>query len=265
MQNTANGNGVRQESCNLAHTTIRVYSLELSRVHKSVPVCHVDSSVVKLQVRQIGLMEDTAGSEIVVILIDLTERVTHFKVLLVMVHPVLFAAVDRHTAVRALKSNMGRRHIACRLCRFLSFASHSRQLGRLVIGVWAVCMLLHKSCATTKFGNRRVGKGVEEVVLAEFDRRGRAIRVGLSRRRGTQLILCRRSKQPGAMSCAWAVLMLESSRSGYSSHGGRGSNGRELPQGQLSFRRDWAARAEALSRTMERWLHFLTEFHCSLE
>ena len=52
--------------------------------------------------------EDAAGVQVVVVFIDLAQRVTDLEVSLEVVHPVTLGAVDWYTAVGTLEVRMGR-------------------------------------------------------------------------------------------------------------------------------------------------------------
>jgi hypothetical protein len=56
-------------------------------------------------------MEHSARPEIVLVFIDLPEGIADLQVVLIIIHPVLFAAVHSNATIRALKVHIRRRHV----------------------------------------------------------------------------------------------------------------------------------------------------------
>jgi hypothetical protein len=79
VKHAAHSDRVCEQTGNLSHGAIRIHSLKLSRVHESVPVRHVDGRLVKLQVRHVAFMEDTTRSKVMIIFVDLSERMHREK------------------------------------------------------------------------------------------------------------------------------------------------------------------------------------------
>lgn len=120
-----------------------------------------------------------------VVFVGLTQNVADLQMSLVVVGPVLLAAVDRDTAVGALKVDVGRRGPG--LGRLAGFEVHWVVWGarRLVVGMGTVGVLAHEGGSFADVGDRRLGEGVEEVVFGEdqraLDSLGVDILVGLER------------------------------------------------------------------------------------
>lgn len=150
MKNAANCNGICQKSSDLAHGSVRVDSIEFATVHESVPVGHVHSGIVELEIRQISLMKDSSRAKIMIVFVDLAQSIANFQMLLVMVHPMLLAAVYGNAAVRALEINLRGGHVTG--CGLLALGN-CRHLGRLVVWMGAAGMLTHKCGAASKFGH----------------------------------------------------------------------------------------------------------------
>ena len=167
MQHARNGLRIRKHAGNLTHGAIRIDRLKLAGIHISIPIGHVDDKVIILHtgVRELG--EETARVQIMIILIDLANRITNLEVGLEIVHPVTFRAVDRHTTVRAFEMRVRRR-----LAPFVGdggFASFrivrgGRSSSLLVAWVWAEGILLDEGGALADDRRGRVREGVEEVV-----------------------------------------------------------------------------------------------------
>lgn len=113
-------------------------------------------------------MEYSTRSQIVVVFVDLAKSIADFQVIFIIIHPMLFAAIDRDTAIWALEVHMRGSHIP------FSDGSSITNCGRiewdsrmLVIGVRAVCILSHVGSSATEFGNWRLGKRVEEIIWVQ--------------------------------------------------------------------------------------------------
>lgn len=111
-----------------------------------------------------------------IILVDLSEGIANLEMLLVMIHPVLLAAVDRDAAVGAFEVDLARFHITS--LRLLAFGAR-RQFGRFMVRVRAISILAHEGGSSSELGDWGVGEGVKEVVLCQLDvvGRGRLVRV----------------------------------------------------------------------------------------
>jgi hypothetical protein len=83
-----------------------------------------------------------------VVLVDLAQCVANLEMCLVIIGPVLLAAVHRDAAVRALEIDMRRGHCA----------------PWLVVMVWAPRMLSYEGRAPANLWDWGVGEGVEEVI-----------------------------------------------------------------------------------------------------
>lgn len=109
--------------------------------------------------------EEAAGVQVVVVFIDLAQRVTDLKVSLEIVHPVALGAVDWHTAVGALEVRMGRGQV-CIVGGFSGFGVVRRhgRAGLLVAWVRAEGILLDELRAFADCRRGRIREGVEQVV-----------------------------------------------------------------------------------------------------
>ena len=118
-----------------------------------------------------------------VVLINLPQCLAQLQVLLVVVRPVLLAAIYRYAAVRALELHMCGRPggPAAGLAR-LEVSWRGSNAGLVVRGVRAVGMMLHEGGAFADGGHGRGAEAVEEViwlkdhvgVRGSFDIGGRA-------------------------------------------------------------------------------------------
>jgi hypothetical protein len=96
-----------------------------------------------------------------IILVDLSKCIANFKMLLVIVHPMFLAAVNGKSAVRAVKVDMSRCLGTALGLGIFVLGGDSRNLGLLVIGVWAVGMLSHEGRSTSELRDGRLGEWVE--------------------------------------------------------------------------------------------------------
>lgn len=87
--------------------------------------------------------EDAAGVQVVVVFIDLAQRVTDLEMSLEVVHPVTLGAVDWYTAVGTLEVRMGRGQV-CIVGGFSGFGVVRRdgRAGLLMAWVRAEGILL---------------------------------------------------------------------------------------------------------------------------
>lgn len=154
MQDAGDGGGVCQESRCLPQTPLVIDGIELARVEESVPIHHVDLSLVHLRSGIFKFREETTRDQIVVILVDLTKSVADLRMSLVVVDKVLFAARDGYTTVGTFVSD-----VCGRLCSSLSCFEVIRRGGLsrpLVLWMRTVCILLYEGGATADDGRRRV-------------------------------------------------------------------------------------------------------------
>jgi hypothetical protein len=86
---------------------------------------------------------------------------------LIVIRPVLLAAVYRYAAIRALKVDVRGRGAGFRRLAAFEVVRIVRCTRRLVRGMWAVSVLSHKGSALANLGYGRVRERVEEVVLGE--------------------------------------------------------------------------------------------------
>jgi hypothetical protein len=98
-------------------------------------------------------MEHAARPEIVVILVDLSEGIANLQVILIVVHPMLLAAVHGKPAIRTLKIDVSRWHRSFLSTCILGLRYNSWKLCGLVIGMRAVCMLPHESGTAAELGH----------------------------------------------------------------------------------------------------------------
>jgi len=139
---------VREEASRLSHAAIRVDGLKGSCVEKGVPVGHVDEGILDLGSGIFELGEPPARPKIVVVLVDLAQRVADLEMLFVVRSPVLLAAVYRDAAVGALKVDSLRKAVA-------------------VLGMGTARMLSDVGGTLSDFGDRGLCKRVEKVVLGQ--------------------------------------------------------------------------------------------------
>lgn len=105
MNHARHRDGVREQPRRLPHTPIIIDGLETSSVQEGIPIGHVDEGLLDLRPCILKLGEEPSGSKVVVVLIDLPQGIADFQVRLIVVHPMLPAAVYRDPAVGALKVN----------------------------------------------------------------------------------------------------------------------------------------------------------------
>jgi hypothetical protein len=88
-----------------------------------------------------------------IILVDLLQAVAYFKMSLVVVHPMLLAAVRGDATVGTLETDV-RGSLSCRSCRLSPFwvIGVESDSGLSVCWVWAVCVLLHEGRAAAYLG-----------------------------------------------------------------------------------------------------------------
>ena len=77
MEDGGDGDGIGQETGGLAEGTFVVERTVVPRVEISVPVGHVDHGLFNRWAWVLEFGEEPAGSEVVVIFIDLAETVTY--------------------------------------------------------------------------------------------------------------------------------------------------------------------------------------------
>lgn len=107
--------------------------------------------------------------EVMVIFIDLSQSVAYLKMFLIVVHPMLLAAIYRDATVRALEIDVLRR-LGARLG--IDLAVGLGELPWAVAVVRAAGVLSYEGRTLADLGDGRVGEGVEEVVLLENRLRG---------------------------------------------------------------------------------------------
>ena len=164
VKNAADRERVGQQLSRLSHAPVIIDSFELTGIHKGVPVGHVDHGIIHLRAGVVELVEVAARMEVMVIFVDLSQSVADLKMLLVVVHPMLLAAVYRDATVGALEINM-LRGLGARLG--IDLAAGLRELSWAVAVVRAAGVLFYEGRALADLGNGRVGERVEEVVLLE--------------------------------------------------------------------------------------------------
>jgi hypothetical protein len=112
MKNTADSDGIGEESRRLSHAPIIIDSFKAPGVQEGIPVRHVDHGFVQLRPRVFELGKESSRPEIMVILIDLPQRVTDFQVPLIVISPMFLAAIYRYSAIWALEIHMRRAELA---------------------------------------------------------------------------------------------------------------------------------------------------------
>lgn len=165
MQDAGNGLRVGEHAGDLAHGAIVVHGVKFARIHERIPVRHVNDVVIILHAGVIEFREEAAGLEIVVIFIDLAERVADFEVRFEIVHPVALGAVDRHAAVGTLEVRVcwgqtGGFSGRLGLSRF-GIVRRDGGSGLCVIWVWAEGVLFDEGCSLADCWRGRVREGVE--------------------------------------------------------------------------------------------------------
>lgn len=148
MDDAPNCDGVCQEPGSLSHASIVVDGFELSSIQKSIPIGHVDQSLLHLWTSIFELGEETAGSKIMIILIDLSQGVANLEMFLVAIGPVFGTAGHRNATVRALKID----------------SSWWGATMRLMVMVGAARMLSDIGRPSSDLGDWGVGEGVEKVI-----------------------------------------------------------------------------------------------------
>jgi hypothetical protein len=219
VDDTGDGHGVRQQLGRLPHLPVLVERIEVARVQVCVPARHVHQDLLHLRLGELELAEEAPTAQVVIVLVALPQHVADLQVCLVVVRPVLLAAVHRDAAVGALEVYVGGR--GARRGRLAGFEVHGvvRRARRLVRGVRAVGMLAHKRRALPYLRDGRVAEGVEEVVPGQDQLPPYAFRVhvlirleglrrGFARRRGEaapgegRLWWCRLLGGVSALRCA---------------------------------------------------------------
>lgn len=170
MQHTPNAHRVRQHARNLPHTPVTIDGLELARIHERIPVRHVDHVRIVLHARVRELRKKPSRVQVMVVLVDLPDRVADFQVRFEILHPVALVAVDRDPAVRALEVRVRRGQVGLlhALAGLRVVRGHG-QPGLLVAWVWAEGVLLDECGSLPDRGRGGPRERVEEVVgLQEF-------------------------------------------------------------------------------------------------
>lgn len=109
VEDAGDGHWVRQQLGGLAHLAVVVEGVVVAGVEVRVPAAHVDQDLLHLRLGELELIEDAAAVQIVVVLVALAQHVADLEMGLVVVGPVLLAAVDGDAAVRALEVDVGGR------------------------------------------------------------------------------------------------------------------------------------------------------------
>jgi len=148
MNDAPDCDGVCQEPGRLSHASVVVDGFELSSIQESIPIGHINQGLLHLWPSIFELGEETAGSKIVVILIDLAQGVADLEMFLVVAGPVLGTAIHRNATVGALKID----------------TSWWGAAMRLVVMVGAAGMLSNIGRPSSDLGDWGVGEGVEKVI-----------------------------------------------------------------------------------------------------
>lgn len=80
MQNTANGNGIGQQSRDLTHTPLIIHGGELPTVQQSIPIREIGLGLIHSPGRIFEFGEKPTGHEIVVILVDFPQQIANLEV-----------------------------------------------------------------------------------------------------------------------------------------------------------------------------------------
>lgn len=176
MQHAPNSHRIRQHARHLPHATITVDRLELARIHERIPIRHINHVRIILYPRVRKLGEEPSRVQVMIILVDLPNRVTDFQVCLEIIHPVALVAVNRDPTIRTLKVRMCRRLLRllmlmgmlCALAGLRIMRGHG-QSCLLVAWVRAEGILLDEGGSLSDRRGRGPRERVEEVVgLQEF-------------------------------------------------------------------------------------------------
>ncbi len=146
----------------MSHAPVRVDRYEIPRVQERVPVGHVHQSFLHLGPGIFEFGEYSSRPQVMVVLVDLPQGIADLQVFLVVVLPVLLAAVNGYAAVRAFEVDMGRRLFSRLYYRF-SHGAIRDSCGSMV-GMRAVRMEFDISGTTAHVGNGGIGERVEEIV-----------------------------------------------------------------------------------------------------
>lgn len=154
VDDTGNGHGVGEKLCGLSHLSVLVERIEVSCVQICIPAGHVHEDLFHLGLSELELLEESPTTQIMIVLVRLAQYVADFQMCLVVVRPVLLAAVNRYPAVWALEIYMG--WWGALLRRLTSLKVHGILCGssRLMIRMRAVRMLTHerRSFADLRYG-----------------------------------------------------------------------------------------------------------------
>lgn len=168
MENATQCQGICQQSRRLPHGSVGVYGLKLPCVQQRIPICQVHQDLFQLWSRVLEFRKVPARPQVVVIFIDLPQGIADLHVPLVVVSPMLFAAVCCNAAIRAFESN-----VCGRLCAFgilfpnLGIVRRRWDSRPMMGGVWTVCVALGEKRSFSNFGYGGFGKRVEQVILPE--------------------------------------------------------------------------------------------------
>lgn len=169
MHNTRYRHRVRQQFRRLSHLAIFIQRIKIPRIQIRVPITHIHQNLLNLRLREGKFLEEPPTAQVMVIFVALAQDIAYVEMGLVVVCPVLFAAVDGDSAVGTLEVYVcGRRAL---LAGFAGFEVEGavRGAGGLVIRVRAVCVLAHEGCAFAHLGYGGIGEGVEEVLLVQHE------------------------------------------------------------------------------------------------
>lgn len=165
MQDAANGNRIRQQLGDLTHAPLVMHRLKLAGVHEGIPVGHVDDGLGQLIISHVKLGKGTTRMQVVVVLVDFAELIAYLQVGLVVFHPVLLAAVHRHSAVGAFKVDVRRGEVPGLSFRLLGgLRRDCRDPRGPVVGMRAVGVLPHEGSAAPDLRDWAVGERVEQIV-----------------------------------------------------------------------------------------------------
>lgn len=167
-EDAADGDGVCEEFCRLAEGALVVYSAKFSRVEVRVPIRHVDECFFHLRAGVFEFREEAAGAQVVVVFVDLAQRVADFKVRFIVVGPVGFAAGDGDAAVGAFEADVGGGLGRGGFAGF-GVVRGAGLAGAVVGGMGTVGVGLHEGGSTAYIWGRGGGEGVEEVIGLEED------------------------------------------------------------------------------------------------
>jgi hypothetical protein len=167
IDDTGDGHGISEELRSLSHLSVLVERIEVSRIQICIPACHVHENLLHLRLGELELLKESPASQVMVVLVGLSQNITNFQMCLVVVCPMLLAAVDRYPAVWALEVHMGR--WGTLLGRLASLQIHGVLCGscRLMIRMRTVCMLSHERCSLANLRYRRVRERIEQIVLRQ--------------------------------------------------------------------------------------------------